>query len=273
MLQAFVCRATKFFVTLFRMFFFLSKVLAFLFSPLVWSFSLALVSFFVRGGGTARRLRVSAITLLYICSNSFFVDECFRHWEPVTRDHDSNAARYEGAIILGGLGDIDLRQQKINFGRSGDRLFQALPLYYSGKVKRLIFTGGSGSVEFPEKREGLSVRKYLRSIHFPDSALIVESESKNTYENAVLLKKKLDSLKLKGPFLLVTSAYHMPRAEAVFRKAGYNSLEPFITNKVSGVRRFTPDHLLIPNAGALVAFETLVHEWFGFAVYKLKGYA
>jgi uncharacterized SAM-binding protein YcdF (DUF218 family) len=117
------------------------------------------------------------------------------------------------------------------------------------------------------------VKKYLRSIHFPDSGLIVESKSKNTYENAVFTKKILDSLNMDGEFLLVTSAYHMPRAVAIFKKAGYKHITPYITNRSSGVRRFTLDHLLIPNPGALFAIEFLIHEWVGFVTYKIKGYA
>lgn len=65
----------------------------------------------------------------------------------------------------------------------------------------------------------------------------------------------------------------MPRSLAVFKKAGYKNLTPFITNKLSGPRRFTFDHLLIPNSEALFSLNYLIHEWVGFIVYKLKGYA
>jgi len=255
------------------MFFYFSKLFAFLFSPLAWVFILLIWSFRTKSEGRARRLRITAFTILYLCSNSFLVDECFRAWEPVTPDYDLMDTKYEGAIVLGGIGDIDLRLKKINFGHSGDRLFQTLPLFYKGRIKRIIFTGGSGSIEFPEKKEALYVRRYLESIHFPDSGLVTEQESKNTYENAVFTKKTLDSLKIDGNFLLVTSAYHMPRAMAVFRKAGYKNLTPYITNRSSGVRRFTFDHLFIPNPGTLFAFEFLIHEWIGFIIYKIKGYA
>lgn len=255
------------------MFFYLSKLLSFLFSPLVWIFSLFLYSFLTKVEGRAKRLRIVAFALLYICSNSFFVDECFRAWEPVTPDYDLMDTKYEGAIVLGGIGSIDLRLQKINFTGSGDRLFQALPLYYKGRIRKLIFTGGSGSIEFPEKREGIYVKKYLESIHFPDSALIVENESKNTYENAIFTKKILDSLHIDGDFLLVTSAYHMPRSLAIFRKAGYKHVTPYITNRSSGIRRYTFDHLFIPNPGALMGLEILIHEWIGYLTYKIKGYA
>ncbi len=255
------------------MFFYLSKLVAFLFSPLVWVFILLIWSFRAKVEGRPRKLRIVAVLLLYACSNAFLVDECFRAWEPVTPDYDLMDTKYEGAIVLGGIGDIDLRLKKINFGHSGDRLFQTLPLYYKGRIKRIIFTGGSGSIEFPEKKEGFFVRKYLNSIHFPDSGLVIENESKNTYENAVFTKKILDSLNIDGNFLLVTSAYHMPRAMAIFKKAGYKNVTPYITNRSSGLRRFTFDHLFIPNPGALFAFEFLIHEWIGFITYKIKGYA
>ncbi len=256
-----------------QMFFYLSKWLAFTLSPLLWVMVLLVSSLLTKKAELARKLRIIGVILLYLCANSFLVDECFRHWEPVTADHDSSKVRYDGAIILGGLGDIDLRLKKINFGMAGDRLFQALPLYHRGYVRRLIFTGGSGSLEFPEKKEGLFVQKYLRSIGFPDSALVVESTSRNTRENAVNTKILLDSLKISGRFLLVTSAYHMPRAMAVFRKAGFKNIEPYITNKVSGVRRFTFDHLFIPNPAAITGLQILLHEICGFAIYKIRGYA
>jgi uncharacterized SAM-binding protein YcdF (DUF218 family) len=255
------------------MFFYLSKLLAFFFSPLVWIFILLLYSFKTKIEGRAKKLRIIAVSLLYLCSNAFLVDEFFRAWEPVTPDYDLMTTRYDGAIVLGGIGAIDLRLNKLNFGPSGDRLFQVLPLYYKGRIKKIIFTGGSGSIEFPEKKEGIYVKKYLNSIHFPDSSLIIEGESKNTYENAVFTKKILDSLELNGTFLLVTSGYHMPRSMAIFKKAGYKNILPYVTNRSSGIRRYTFDHLFIPTPGALFALEFLIHEWVGFIVYKVKGYA
>jgi uncharacterized SAM-binding protein YcdF (DUF218 family) len=254
-------------------FFYLSKILAFLFSPLVWVFLLLLYSFITRIETRAKRLRIAALVVLYVFSNSFLVDECFRAYEPVTPDIDSSDARYEGAIILGGIGDIDLRQKKIIFGVSADRLFQTLPLYYQKKIRYIVFSGGSGSIEFPEKREGIYVRKYLHSIGIPDTSLIVESTSKNTYENAVFTRRILDSLQLKGNYLLVTSAFHMPRSMAIFKKAGFKNITPFITNKSSGIRRYTFDHLFIPDPGALISIEVLIHEWVGYLIYKIKGYA
>jgi uncharacterized SAM-binding protein YcdF (DUF218 family) len=255
------------------MFFLFSKLLSFLISPLLWVVALLLYSFKTKNEKRGKRSGMSAVVILLVCSNSFIVDECFRWWEPVTPDYDLMSSRYDGAIVLGGIGEVDLRLQKLNFGWSGDRLFQTLALYHQGRIKKIIFTGGSGSIEFPDKKEGVYVQKYLRALHIPDSAMVIESQSKNTYENAVFTKKMLDSLQLSGHYLLVTSAYHMPRSLAVFKKAGFTNITPYITNKVSGVRRFTPDHLLVPNPNALFSLQFLIHEWMGYLIYKVKGYA
>ncbi len=255
------------------MFFYISKILGFLLSPILWAFILFFYSFKTKIESRAKKARIAALLVLYVCSNSFVVDELYRCWEPVTADHDLLNTHYDGAIILGGIGGIDERLQKLNFSYGGDRLFQALKLYHDGRLDKLIFTGGSGSVEFPTHREGIYVYKYLRAIHVPDSDLVIEYKSKNTYENAIFTKQLVDSLHLKQHYLLVTSASHMPRALAVFKKAGFTDITPYVTNRLSGIRRFTPDHLLLPNPSAMASLEWLFHEWLGYLVYKLKGYA
>lgn len=242
-------------------------------SPITWLFCLIVFSLYVKNEKLSKKLRIWSLVVLYLCCNSFIVDELFRAYEPVTPDYEVTNQKFDGAIILGGIGDIDLRLQKINFGASADRLFQILPLLHKGQIKRIVFTGGSGKIEFPEKKEAFYVKKYLNQIGVPDSQIVIESESRNTYENAIFTKKIMDSLKLKGNYLLVTSAYHMPRSMAIFKKAGYTHIYPCITNKKSGIRRFTFDHLFIPNSDALFGFQLITHEWFGYFIYKLNGYA
>src|SRR4051812_47432029 len=104
------------------MFFYLSKLFSFLLSPFIWIFALFIYAFVTKIESRAKKLRITAVALLYIFSNPFLVDECFRLWEPVTPDHDLDSSHYAGAIVLGGIGDVDLRLQKINFGHCADRL-------------------------------------------------------------------------------------------------------------------------------------------------------
>jgi uncharacterized SAM-binding protein YcdF (DUF218 family) len=254
------------------MFFFLSKVLTFLLSPMVWFFTLALWGLKTKDEPRKKKLILASLIVLYVCCNSFIVDELARAWEPVTPDYYLGSEKYDVAIVLGGIGSIDERQQRIDFTYSSDRLWQTLELYHRGRVKQIMFSGGSGSIRYPDHKEGFYVKKYLTTIHVPDSALIIENESKNTYENAIYSKKILDSLQFKGSVLLVTSAFHMPRAIKCFQKAGFKNLTPYLTNRVSGPRRFDWDHCLLPNPGAMTVLNMLIHEWVGCLVYKMKGY-
>ncbi len=255
------------------MFFFFSKVLTFLVSPMVWFFVLVIWGIKTKDERKRKRLLFSALALIYICTNSFVVDELARAWEPVTDDTYMTEEKYDMAIVLGGIGRIDERQKRFDFMTAGDRLFQTLELYHRGRIKQIFFSGGSGSIRYPDHKEGAYVKKYLNTIHVPDSAIIIENESKNTYENAVYSKKVLDSLQFKGSLLLVTSAYHMPRALATFEKAGYKNIKPYITNRMSGPRRYDWDFCLLPNAEALTNLNMLIHEWVGYTVYKIKGWA
>jgi uncharacterized SAM-binding protein YcdF (DUF218 family) len=254
------------------MFFFFSKVLTFLFSPMVWFFGLVFWSFKTKDERKRKRLFIGALLLLYICSNSFVVDELFRAWEFRTADYYLMDTKYDVAIVLGGIARIDERQGKADFMYSSDRLFQALPFLKNGRIKKLMFSGGSGSIRYPDHKEGIYIKKYLNSLHIPDSSLIIESESKNTHENAKFSKKMLDSLGFKGSVLLVTSAYHMKRAIKCFRKEGFTDLTPYVTNRISGPRKFEWDHCLIPNPDALFTLNFLIHEWIGSVVYWVKGY-
>lgn len=254
------------------MFFFLSKVLTFLFSPLIWFFAMILWSFKMKDEIKRKRLRIIAFVVLYLSSNSFFVDEIARAWEPVTPDYYTMNTKYDVAIVLGGVGRIDERQGRFDFGYSGDRLFQTIELYHKGRVKQIMFSGGSGSLTFPDHKEGVYIKKYLQNIHIPDSAIIIESESKNTHENAEYSKKILDSLKLNGNILLVTSAFHMRRAMACFKKAGFTNVTPYITNRMSGPRKFAIDHCFIPSAEPMGIIHVIIHEWVGCIMYKVKGW-
>ncbi len=254
------------------MFFFFSKVLTFLFSPLVWFFGLILWSFKMKDEVRRKRTRIAAFVMLYFSCNMFFVDEVARAWEPVTPDYYMMDNKYDVAIVLGGIGRIDQRQNRFDFGYAADRLFQTLELYHKGRVKKIMFSGGSGSLSHPENKEGAFVKKYLNAIHIPDSAIIIENDSKNTHENAVFSKKILDSLKMNGSVLLVTSAFHMRRSMACFKKAGFSNVTPYVTNRISGPRKFALDHCLLPTPEALATFHVLIHEWVGCVMYKMRGY-
>ena len=254
------------------MFFFLSKILAFVIAPYTWLF-FGLFFLLKKVWNTPFKKWVLGLTIfMYVISNSFLMDEIVRAWEYCDDDIYLKDSKYDVAIVLGGMGRIDERQQRFDFGFSGDRLFQTLELYHKKRVGKLLITGGSGSISHPEHREAIYIKKYLKAIAIPDSAIIIENNSKNTYENAVFTKQILDSMQFNGSILLVTSSFHMRRSIAIFNKAGYKNVTPYITNKFTGERKFQFDYCFIPNIEAVFSLNLILHEMAGYVTYKLKGY-
>ncbi len=254
------------------MFFILSKILAFLISPYTWLF-FGLLYLLKKVWHTPFKKWVLGLTIfMYAISNSFLVDEVVRAWEYEDDDIYTKDTRYDLAIVLGGMGRIDERQNRFDFGYSGDRLFQTLPLYYNHRIGKILISGGSGSIEKPNHREAIYIKKYLMDISIPDSSIIIENNSKNTYENAIFTKHMLDSMQFKGSILLVTSSFHMRRSLAIFNKAGYKNVTPYITNKITGLRKFQFDYCFIPNIEAVFGLNLVLHEMIGYVTYKVKGY-
>lgn len=237
--------------------------------PLFWIFALFIYSFFSKHRS---KIQFFALLLLYFCSNAFIVDEIGRWWEkyPIPQLNQT----YEIGIVLGGIGKIDPTEKRIEFTNSADRLLKALELYKSGKIKKILITGGSGSVLHPEDKESIYIYQYLKNVQVPDSDIIIENESKNTYENAVFSKRLLDSLHVPTKnIVLITSAYHLRRSVAIFEKQGFQSIIPYPAERTSGPRKFELDHCLLPHPDAMSTLYKYIHEWIGLIVYKLKGYA
>ena len=255
------------------MFFFLSKILAFLITPVFWVFSLLVYAIFSKNEKRKRRSLIWAVVIFYFFSNGFILEEVNRLWEvPATSYQDLKT--YDAGIVLGGMLDYDVSLNRIQFQKGVDRLLQAVELYKRGNIKKIFFVGGSGSIEFSYLKEGIIIRRFLLTIGIPDKDIWIENESRNTYENALNAKEILaKNNNLEGNFLLITSARHMRRSLACFRKIELNVTPYSVDREASPVRRLALDHLFIPDAEKLAKWDDLFHEWIGLIVYKIKGYA
>ena len=102
--------------------------------------------------------------------------------------------------------------------------------------------------------------------------IIIENKTRNTYESAVAVKKIIDSLQYKAEdCLLITSAFHMRRSLACYRKAGLN-VESFTTDFYARAWQFFLASLFVPSLQSFIIWEKLLKEWTGFVAYKLAGY-
>lgn len=192
-------------------------------------------------------------------------------------DKENYAPEQEGefdyAVVLGGMCWYNENLEKPQFMRSADRLFQTLWLLKQKKVKKIIFSGGSGSITHANHKEGVFLKKWIKQMGFEDSCFVFETESKNTHENASLTKPILEKMNYQNKkVLLVTSAFHMKRAKGCFEKEGIKNLIPYVTDGYAGGRKFEWDHCFIPNSEAWQRWEIMIHEFIGIITYKLMGY-
>ncbi len=258
------------------MFFILSKLLYFLTLPVNWCLTLFLWAYFTKSEVLKKKLFITSIVLLYLFSNEFLSDLSIGKWEfrdDTVFENLEKEKAYEYAIVLGGMTWHDEVTGQTQFLRSGDRLFQAIRLLQQKKIKKIIFTGGSGSLDNPNTKEGVHIQKYLNEIGIPDSSLVIENESNNTHENASFTKNILKNLNYKDEdVLLITSAFHMRRALACFKKAGITNIQPFATDFYTSKIRFEFDHCFLPDVDAIQANTILVHEIIGYICYKVMGY-
>jgi uncharacterized SAM-binding protein YcdF (DUF218 family) len=252
------------------MFFLISKFLAFLVNPVFWLIVLLFYVWLGKREGLKRRLIKIAVVLLFLFSNPFLFDEIMRLWE-VPAVSVQSLHVYDAGVVLGTTSRYDKKLDRIQFIQSGDRLFQAIELYKKGKIRKILYSGGSGSLLHPDEIDGPWIKRYLVTIGIPEKDIIIENISRNTFENAVMAKPILDRIAPNGKYLLITSAYHMRRSLRCFAKAGI-SIDPYSTDRISGPSKYELGYLFIPDTFTFASWYLLYHEVLGFVFYKISGY-
>ncbi len=134
---------------------------------------------------------------------------------------------------------------------------------------KIIFTGGAADVlETTAEPEAAAIKARIGAYGLDPSRILFDDKSRNTHENALFT---YDLLKPQPgeTFLLVTSAFHMPRSMGVFRQAGFNVRAFPVDYRTAGradVLRFSP-----PWARGLRTTDIAAKEWLGLLVYRLTG--
>lgn len=255
------------FPTFTSMFFILSKILAIVLVPLYWIIGLLVVGLWRKHTRVGRRMLRIGVTLLLLTTNPLLYNLVLDAYEPEPPRELTET--YDYIILLGGFTDatqIDQPEQYYDNGQ-GDRLLTALQLYRTGSGRKILISSGSNHIIRKEFVEADHVARYLRSLGIPESDILIENQSRNTYENAQLTAAMLPE---DARCLLVTSAFHMPRAAACFRRVGID-FTAYPTNPMSKPLQWSLDHWLSPNPMGLYYWKLLIKEWVGYVVYKLKG--
>ncbi len=227
---------------------------------------------FRKGARVAGSLAVLAALVLYLAANPLVSNRLLisleRDYPP---SHDNPRA---SAIVLLGGGMVPLLAPRVypETGPAGDRLIHAARLWRQGLAPVLVATGGY--IEFLTDAPGTEADLYAQVLTelfgVPDSAMIAMGRSRTTHEDAVFTAEVFKEAGLEKNILLVTSATHMRRAEALFRKAGF-VVQPAPTDYRGEAALSFKMFDLLPKAEALSNTTVALHEYLGLWAYRMAG--
>lgn len=254
------------------MFFVVSKVFNFLAQPLTIIVLLFVASWLIRAPRWKKILNRSAFVTLFFSSNFFIANEAMRAWETPVTPFASITKTYDYGILLTGVTKTAMKpKDRVYFGRGADRATHTLHLYRLGLIRKIIISGGSGKLDGSGALEADDLADFLTMAGVPKSDLVIENRSKNTRESALFVSEILAGTEGSKETLLITSAYHVPRSLACFRKVGINC-DPFAAEPIADERRINPSTLLVPSLEAMTIWQILWKEWVGFIAYWAAGY-
>ena len=255
------------------MFFFLSKILAYFTQPFTIVCFILLLSFVLRNGKWKKWLRWTALIAFFFFSNEFIANEMMLAWEIPATPYADIKKTYDVGIVLTGTTISGLQpNDRVYFSKGADRVTHTVDLYKRGLIKKILISGGIGTIIEVDEPEADKYRKVMLMMGIPDSSIIVENKTRNTAESATAVKQILTEMGVKSEnCLLITSAFHMRRSLACYHKQELMPIA-FTTDFYSHPREYYLDAFIIPQLDAMQKWHKLSKEWIGMAAYKFAGY-
>lgn len=250
---------------------FLNKLLPIFVLPLAWVFALALVGFFRRKW----RPVIAALVVLYVCSMPFTGNRLIHALESGYPQVPLDDVEKADAIVpLGGIfGPPTPRGCRTclpNLAEASERLEAGIALWQRKKAPCLVFTGGRIPWGPPEREvEGAASKRAAVARGVPDDRILVTGEVGNTDDEAHAVARMM---RQRGwtKIILVTSAWHMPRAARLFRKAGVDFV-PFPVDYQTDTGAPLTILDFLPRGDGLSRTEQVVRELYGLGFYALRG--
>ncbi|MGE5107271.1 MAG: YdcF family protein [Sphingobacteriales bacterium] len=253
------------------MFFILSKLLGFFVSPFNWLLLFILLAFIIKNPTRKKKLIILSTIWFLIFSNPYLIHKLTINWQPPAKVFVAGE-QYPAGIVLSGFVGFEFKSRQGYYGAASDRFIQAVRLYHQHQIKKILITGGSGSLTRQQFKEADFVKEQLQEMGVAREDILSENQSRNTYENAVNSKKLLDSLQINGPYLLITSAMHMKRSVQVFKKAGIEVI-PYPCNYAALDNPQLFLDAVIPSYKSFERWDNYLKEVLGLWVYKITGKA
>ncbi len=259
------------------MMFYLSKILWSLFQP-----SSLLVILFAAGAVFAISGRARPALKLFASGAALYVIFGFSPLAnlilaPLELNAKASAAKSldgaAGIIVLGGAiaNWPSLTDGAPHLNESGDRMVEAVRLAAQYPSLPVLFSGGNGELlpRVDSETEAALARRFFEPFKLVPPRLMLEDRSRNTFENAVQSAKMLQP-KPGQKWILVTSAFHMPRAKALFEAQGFEILPRPVDFRTDGFYDWWRP--FAKASDGLRCLDFAAKEWGGLAVAWLEGH-
>jgi uncharacterized SAM-binding protein YcdF (DUF218 family) len=222
-----------------------------------------------------RLAAVSAFLVLFLLANPLVSRVLIAQLEqraPRMETSRLTGTHFYAIVVLGGgaLGKGSLRPTDQLQPWSMERTICGADLYRQGLAPRLLMAGGDASIYGQGPIEAVEMKDLAVHLGVPQDAILLDTISRTTYENAVQAKRILGAV----PILLVTSASHVPRAMGLFRKQGLEATPypcGYLARERSGSRWDVTPFDLIPQLDALQRSTTVIIELMGMMIYWALG--
>ena len=253
------------------MFFILSKLLTPFTAPFTYILLCMVAALlFYRKPKIGRTCLILALILLFVFGTPFVPDWLVDHLETVYDAPDA-PPHVDTIIVLSGMLDVQASSAEyLEFGKGVERILTGMQLLRQGVGDVLLLTGGSGSLYDQTKHEAVFLRQFAIDFGIPDEKILIEPDSRNTYENAVNTAELMRRHGLTSA-ILVTTASHMLRSVECFQKIGVQPIPYPVDFMRSPDAKFRLSDL-VPNLGNLDHTTRVFHEYIGLLTYMLAGY-
>jgi uncharacterized SAM-binding protein YcdF (DUF218 family) len=254
------------------MFFYLSKILWFVADPgniLLIAICLAAILAWTKRTKSAKKVLTATAVGAVLVTVFPIGSMLFNNLENRFPQVETLPKNITGIIVLGGVVDQFITDDRKQVAINGavERLTEFARLSFLYPKAKLVFTGGSGVLGKQGLKEADVINPLLVTLGLNPNRIIFENQARNTSENASLTKKIIKP-RLDQRWLIITSAFHMPRAMGSFRQVGWNAIAYPVDYQTKQNQSLGLGLNLQAGLGKL---STAIHEWLGLTFYWLSG--
>jgi uncharacterized SAM-binding protein YcdF (DUF218 family) len=194
-------------------------------------------------------------------------------WEGTPTHINELPAHDIGVILTGITNRYKKPYDRVYTERGADRVLHTVQLYKIGLIKKILISGGSGKLidNDEDVKEADELKNILLLANVSSTDIFIENTSRNTYENAIESCKIIGSKFPNKSAILITSAFHIPRASACFAKQNCN-FTPFGTDYYSHDKNYSLDDFIVPKSSAIKNWEVIFKESLGMVMYWMLDY-